>query len=366
MTKTFNLKDVQPNPFRDFEFNPLDMEHVAALKDSYDRVGDFGTLKVRVRDGKPQLHCGHHRLEALKQRQKEYDFDVEDVTDEVMLQRMVEENAEVNNNNLRRILEVIQGAVKAYAKGTITLDGDINCARPGTLRLAPSYLFDTRKFTDLKPEEQAVAYTPKAIASLLGSDMIKKSNGKPTDEFLGGLNALTLTERKLLSKGQLLKEYKTPLGPKIVYDLTRTALNSLNKGTEEGEVKSTVQDCFQRFIEEPDVAKNKVIQEEFGLPTGTLSKVKKGNKRKASPSKNKDVPDINDFAVNIAMKVNKILTEEGDSELFEEFKELLAANVHLAGGRRSIVVSLEKLSNRALTYHTRLNISQKLLKGEKQ
>jgi len=197
MNKTFKLKDVQPNPFRDFEVNPLNAASIEGLKTSYEKEGDFGKLVVRIRNGKPQLHCGHHRLEALKLLYSEYVFEVEEIDDAKMLTRMVVENSERKHDETRRIVEAVQGAVRAYSEGNIALNGDISKAVAGSLRIAPSFILDKRKFTELEPEEQAKAWTPKALACFLGADMVKGAENKPEDRFMGVVNGLTLNESKL-------------------------------------------------------------------------------------------------------------------------------------------------------------------------
>ena len=64
---------ILPNPFRDFDINPIHQSRIDQLVYSYrDGLGkDFGTIiPVRphpTREGYYEQACGHHRVRALKQ-----------------------------------------------------------------------------------------------------------------------------------------------------------------------------------------------------------------------------------------------------------------------------------------------------------
>jgi hypothetical protein len=69
--------------------------------------------------------------------------------------------------------------------------------------------------------------------------------------------------------------------------------------------------------------------------------------RRASPKRAKEAPDVNDVAVNTAVRINKLLTED-DRNVWQSLEALIGVEADITTGRKSITVALEKLSARAL------------------
>ena len=105
------LKDLQPNPFRDYDNYPLVEAKVTALEDTIKETGFWNNIPVRKNGTGYQIHFGHHRIQALKNvygEEKMFNFPVDDVDDETMHKRMVAENAEEWGATTRQIDENVR------------------------------------------------------------------------------------------------------------------------------------------------------------------------------------------------------------------------------------------------------------------
>lgn len=110
------LKDLQPNPFRDYDNYPLVEAKVTALEDTIKETGFWNNIPVRKNGTGYQIHFGHHRIQALKNvygEEKMFNFPVDDVDDETMHKRMVAENAEEWGATTRQIDENVK-TTKAF------------------------------------------------------------------------------------------------------------------------------------------------------------------------------------------------------------------------------------------------------------
>jgi len=91
------IKDLEPNPFRDIKNYPIDEEKVRCLTNSINQTGFWDNILARQKDGKIQIAYGHHRLIVL---QKEFkptdiiDIPIRDLDDPTMIQVMANENHE--------------------------------------------------------------------------------------------------------------------------------------------------------------------------------------------------------------------------------------------------------------------------------
>src|ERR1043165_6809416 len=89
------LKDLKPNPHRDFDYYPIDHDQVGALTRSIKEHGFFGGVKARPNDkGGYETACGHHRIEAARKAGlKEIDIAIGQMDDDEMIRLMCVENA---------------------------------------------------------------------------------------------------------------------------------------------------------------------------------------------------------------------------------------------------------------------------------
>jgi hypothetical protein len=200
------------------------------------------------------------------------------MSDAIMMQKMVRENLNKRNTDTLVIVEGVQESIKAYAEGKVDFEAVSDKSTPATIRLAPSFIVANVKYADLTDVQKSVAYTTVTLAKFLG--MHKGKQEKPKDNLVGVLNALDLSERALLPKSTW---FASKVGTEGLYDATRLALNNLQDGVEELDVKSRLEEFFQRVVDEgiDKVGMRNLSEEIFDLPKGSLSGLVKRGKRKA-------------------------------------------------------------------------------------
>jgi len=91
------IKDLRPNPFRDFEHYPRDEEKIRVLMKSVKKTGFWDNILARRKDGKYEIAYGHHRYVVLKRLFKpedEVDIPVKELDDWTMIVIMIDENME--------------------------------------------------------------------------------------------------------------------------------------------------------------------------------------------------------------------------------------------------------------------------------
>ena len=94
------LKNLKPNPFRNFEQYPINEEKVKQLQTSMSETGFWENILCRKRDSNIEIAYGHHRLVALGNLfppDKEITVNVKDLSDEEMVKIMGNENDERYN-----------------------------------------------------------------------------------------------------------------------------------------------------------------------------------------------------------------------------------------------------------------------------
>jgi len=91
------VKDLRPNPFRDFANYPRDEEKIKVLMKSVKKTGFWDNILARRKDGKYEITYGHHRYVVLKRLFKpddEVDIPVKELDDWTMIMIMIDENME--------------------------------------------------------------------------------------------------------------------------------------------------------------------------------------------------------------------------------------------------------------------------------
>jgi len=109
------LKNLKPNPFRNFDLYPIFPEWINQLKDSINQTGYWNGFCVREFKGEYQLAYGHHRLEAAKRvygEDYEIEVELEEMTDYMMRARMFRENVRNDVQDSAVILHDIEVAKK--------------------------------------------------------------------------------------------------------------------------------------------------------------------------------------------------------------------------------------------------------------
>lgn len=115
------------NPYRDMEVYPIDADHVDKLRKSIVQHDFFGGIKGRRHNGKIEIACGHHRIEAArKEKHETVPIFVDEMTDDEMVALMATENATqggysaaaVNNDvaaAMRRLITILLGTTDHFA-----------------------------------------------------------------------------------------------------------------------------------------------------------------------------------------------------------------------------------------------------------
>ena len=109
------IKDLHPNPFRDLSSYPFNKEKIEQLKKSIEATGFWDNILARQVNGKIQIAYGHHRLKALKEVfSGEYmvEVPVKDLSDELMLKIMANENMEEWQSSVAVIDETVRATIK--------------------------------------------------------------------------------------------------------------------------------------------------------------------------------------------------------------------------------------------------------------
>jgi len=115
------LKDLKPNPFRDFKIDPVDNSHVGELAKSVRKNGFWGGVEVRRGENGYEVPAGWHRiLAARKAGEAEIDLPVRSLSDEQMRSRYAWENATQRGNTSTALAGTIATAVRTILYKTLS------------------------------------------------------------------------------------------------------------------------------------------------------------------------------------------------------------------------------------------------------
>lgn len=122
------LSLIHPNPFRNFDLNPIDSEHLDQITASFKDNGDFGVISVRPhpeKKGQYQQAFGHYRKEAMeKLGWKTADCKVDEHDDDWMLSAMIAENAGQQDDNQGSVLDSVAAVMCCVTHLLLTEVGD--------------------------------------------------------------------------------------------------------------------------------------------------------------------------------------------------------------------------------------------------
>src|SRR3990167_2465851 len=91
------IKNLEPNPYRDMNNYPMDEAKVKSLIESIRQTGFWDNILSRKHGNKYQIAYGHHRLAAIREVFKSIDFvdiPVKELDDATMIKIMANENME--------------------------------------------------------------------------------------------------------------------------------------------------------------------------------------------------------------------------------------------------------------------------------
>ena len=157
---------LKPNPFRNFDVDPIDKENVKQLTASIKDDGFWGGVVVRKHDGEYQIACGHHRVQAaIKAGMSEADIYVlpkEHCDDQTMVRVYARENATQRGNTATAATGTVAAAIQAIAEGvfgeeckiTHQARSEIESGKGIGFRSVMSYLGDIPNVTENTVRQQ--------------------------------------------------------------------------------------------------------------------------------------------------------------------------------------------------------------------
>jgi len=111
------VKNIVMNPFRDLDVCPMDEDKISKLEDSINELGFWNNLYGREVNGVVELAYGAHRLAALQRQDvEEIEISVQDLSDEMMIKIMGQENKEWYGNRTAQINETVKVAKEHIEK----------------------------------------------------------------------------------------------------------------------------------------------------------------------------------------------------------------------------------------------------------
>jgi len=113
------IKDLEPNPYRDMNNYPMDENKVKSLIESIQQTGFWDNILSRKQNGKFQIAYGHHRLAAIREIFKptdEVDIPVKELDDATMIKIMANENMEAWTA-LPRVIDETVRVTKQFLEG---------------------------------------------------------------------------------------------------------------------------------------------------------------------------------------------------------------------------------------------------------
>jgi hypothetical protein len=117
-----DLKDLKPNPQRDFTVDPIDKKAVRQLRKSIEEDGFWGGIVCRKHNGDIQIAAGQHRVDAAIEAgiERADVFVGKDMDDAAMVRVYARENATQRGNSGTAQLGTVASAVRLLAKEIIT------------------------------------------------------------------------------------------------------------------------------------------------------------------------------------------------------------------------------------------------------
>jgi hypothetical protein len=118
--QTVILKELKPNPFRDFRVDPIDEQSVEALVQSIKQDGFWSGVVARQVNGHYQIGCGHTRVQAaIKAGYKTAEIYVGALDDAAMVRIMARENATQRGDFAAASAGSIAAALRLVAKALL-------------------------------------------------------------------------------------------------------------------------------------------------------------------------------------------------------------------------------------------------------
>ena len=115
------LRDLLPNPFRDFKVDPIDPQVVKKLRDSIKEDGFWGGVVCRRVNGDVQICAGQHRVDAaIDAGLRAADVFIGEFDDPSVIRVYARENATQRGNTGTAQAGTIASAIRFLAKQLLT------------------------------------------------------------------------------------------------------------------------------------------------------------------------------------------------------------------------------------------------------
>jgi hypothetical protein len=126
------LRDLQPNPYRDYKIDPIDKDHVEKLAESIKEHGFWRGIAARKVNGIIQLAMGHHRIEAaMLVGIEEEEIYIGNYNDAQMVRIYAEENATQRGEHIAAAQSgSVAGAIRYLAKEILQCNRPFNIKGP--------------------------------------------------------------------------------------------------------------------------------------------------------------------------------------------------------------------------------------------
>jgi hypothetical protein len=194
MLKTVAIKNLKPNPYRRLDEYEIIREKVDALKRSIAQTGFWPTIVGRPKGTDVEIAFGHHRLVALQEGASgngHVEVVVEELSNELMLKMMANENMEEWGTSAWVEVETVRATIEAYGRGEIEL---------------PKVPRDTRKdqIRNVSHGTDSRSYTEGTVAQFLGWTRKQRGDAlRPSYACQTAFQALEMLDKGFLHEADL-------------------------------------------------------------------------------------------------------------------------------------------------------------------
>jgi len=352
----FAIKDIQPNPFRNIDHYPINKEKVKALRESLRSTGFWDNVIARLRNGKPEIAYGHHRLAAMKEEfspTHKVDLIIKDLDDQTMIRIMANENMEEWKHAAETIMETVRTVVNAYADGLIELPAVGQKTSQNQLRYAPSFIMGDApdaigRMGTPRP------YTAESLASFLEW---REPNGRPRQKLVDAMMALELIEEEILEDNDFAD--LTIFQARAVVEQARASLRRREttaqvheKQAEAAKTPKQAEKVRQKAQSVREEGRKQARAVGKAVSRG-LKEEKIGYRSAAKVRYDVDKPQkkpiwIDDFTERFMKYVSSFLDSEKDKKRVEQLDELIKNRRHMSDRPRANLIKVFRVVARRL------------------
>lgn len=249
------IKDLEPNPFRDIKNYPIDEEKVKCLTNSINQTGFWDNILARQKDGKIQIAYGHHRLIVL---QKEFkptdviDIPIRDLDDPTMIQVMANENHESWGMLPKVIDETIRVAKKYLEEHPEEVERLLERTKASTGAFSEVGADIIHRFLGKNWSESRISYSLERMDLHKTKETHEKHVDKKATDILP-------TERSARNLIRAIKQIKN-----VTPEQQRRAAERMVKESNLGESSAVKAILEEKYRDKPEQKKEKIFEEFIG------------------------------------------------------------------------------------------------------